>query len=851
MVAEGETAILVQYELEGQLYAPDGVTVITEKSDSVKKIKVKTLNASTDLDALAAEIVDKCKLIHHSKTSHVRALLAKLRDRDAPDARVEAARAAKAQATARARATSDARASDASRRSSSSTTSPSPSSSRRASGGWGEAARERERRSSRGGGTGSGAGSSSTPGDWLGEFASGGVDVVAEEMERLRVREEERMLAEAEAEGAFDAHASVPVHLPQCKAHLEDVDDYLERLYDEDMAVKVDATLHVAALARRAENLDALADHPTLPQTLARVLREDGRRSVDLATNIVSVFFALSNFSQYHPLISQNQLGDMTMRVIDLEIKRTEDRRLSVREMDEPPDEFAARRLATAERKQDRLLYVCFYMLLNLSEDPSVERKMKKRNISAYLCKMLERRSVDLLVLSVTFLKKLSIYRENKDAMKEANVVDKLARFVPGQDVLLLVTLRLLLNLSFDEDLRAKMVARNLVPRVVELMKNPHFQHVSMALLYHLSMDDAVKSMFAHTNAVPVVLDFLLQVEDLHAAPELIALAVNLTHDDRCAAVMCETVAEGGGRERGFDLLVRRALRLRDPLAFKVIRNLSERGDRVKAKFAPYLPELIRALKEEEPGSDLMVEVLGTLGNLHCASLDMTETCVEHGLFEYAAILLSPGEVDDDVALEAVVFVGSVVCEENARLVVDAGLVESIYALMREKKDDDEFVLQIAHAFRRMLRCGATRDALVRSTQAVFYLVDLLQDVNDDVRKTADAALDAVMDADEELAVQIRRLKFEAHNAEWLDAVDRDLGVDGSIPGARDEAAEEGLGGGGRRYHEAEGPYSDDDDDSPTLGVRSPGFVYDDPARFYEDGAYDDRGGGGGGGEYY
>ena len=90
-----------------------------------------------------------------------------------------------------------------------------------------------------------------------------------------------------------------------------------------------------------------------------------------------------------------------------------------------------------------------------------------------------------------------------------------------------------------------------------------------------------------------------------------------------------------------------------------MIRNLSERGDRVKAKFAPYLPELIRALKEEEPGSDLMVEVLGTLGNLHCASLDMTETCVEHGLFEYAAILLSPGEVDDDVALEAVVFVGS------------------------------------------------------------------------------------------------------------------------------------------------------------------------------------------------
>ena len=68
------------------------------------------------------------------------------------------------------------------------------------------------------------------------------------------------------------------------------------------------------------------------------------------------------------------------------------------------------------ERKQD-VLYVCFYMLLNLSEDPSVERKMKKRNIGAYLCRVLERRSVDLLVLATTFLKKLSVTRENVDQM--------------------------------------------------------------------------------------------------------------------------------------------------------------------------------------------------------------------------------------------------------------------------------------------------------------------------------------------------------------------------------------------------------------------------------------------------
>ena len=61
-------------------------------------------------------------------------------------------------------------------------------------------------------------------------------------------------------------------------------------------------------------------------------------------------------------------------------------------------------------------------------------------------------------------------------------------------------------------------------------------------------MDDAVKSMLAHRRRARGS-RFLLQVEDLHAAPELIALAVNLTHDDRrCAAAIREDVRGRGGR---------------------------------------------------------------------------------------------------------------------------------------------------------------------------------------------------------------------------------------------------------------------------------------------------------------
>ena len=303
--------------------------------------------------------------------------------------------------------------------------------------------------------------------------------------------------------------------------------------------------------------------------------------------------------------------------------------------------------------------------------------------------------------------------------------------------------------------------------------------------------------------------------------------------------MLCETIA-GAEQTRGFDLLVQRALRYQDPLAFKVIRNLSQQDVNIKLKFQPYVADLVYLLKLEEAGSDLMVEVLGTLGNLNIPQIDMTELCQEHGLLEYMAALLNPGAVEDDVALEAIIFVGALVNDANADLIVQAGLVERIYNTMSEKKEDDEFVLQIAYAFQRMLCCVPTRDALLSSTQVVFYLVDLLQDKNKEVRKTADTALDVVMDTDEEWAVKIRRMKFENHNQEWLELVDQDYGGGGGREDLGAHSGEDGY----PRYPDSGGDM--DSPDGNAHGLHSPGFnhlVLDSPQDYWGDEHGDDGNG--------
>lgn len=55
---------------------------------------------------------------------------------------------------------------------------------------------------------------------------------------------------------------------------------------------------------------------------LSRVLREDWKKNMDLATNIVYIFYCFSSYSQFHPVIIQCKIGSLCMELIDHELRR-------------------------------------------------------------------------------------------------------------------------------------------------------------------------------------------------------------------------------------------------------------------------------------------------------------------------------------------------------------------------------------------------------------------------------------------------------------------------------------------------------------------------------------------------
>lgn len=561
------------------------------------------------------------------------------------------------------------------------------------------------------------------------------------------------------------------------EASITKVEEYVELLY-EGIPEKIRGSALILQLARNPDNLEELLHNEAALGALARVLREDWKQSVELATIIIYIFFCFSSFSQFHGVVSHYKVGALCMNVIEHELKRhdvwREELRKKNKACESAPENGSLRRdqvkalrkYQSLLAKQEQLLRVSLYLLLNLAEDTRTELKMRNKNIVGLLVKVLERDDEELLVLVVSFLKKLSIFLENKNDMAELDTVEKLSRLVPCEhEDLLNLSLRLLLNLSFDSGLRAKMVEVGLLPKLTTLLGDENNRQVAMRILYHISMDDRFKGMFVYTDCIPQLMQMLYEHGEEEFEIELISICINLAANKRNAQLMCEG--------NGLKMLMKRALKMKDCLLMKMIRNISQHDGPTKALFIDYVGDLAAEIRAEEEEEEWVVECLGTLANLTIPDLDWELVLKEYNLVPFLKDRLKPGSAEDDLILEVVIMIGTVSMDDAcAAMLAKSGIIPALIELLNAQQEDDEFVCQIVYVFYQMVFHQATRDVIIKDTQAPAYLIDLMHDKNTEIRKVCDNTLDIIAEYDEEWGRKIQSEKFRFHNNQWLEMVE-------------------------------------------------------------------------------
>nr|XP_042903741.1 kinesin-associated protein 3 isoform X4 [Parasteatoda tepidariorum] len=560
-------------------------------------------------------------------------------------------------------------------------------------------------------------------------------------------------------------------------ASVTNVDSYIELLYEE-IPEKIRASALVLQLARETGNLNVLRKNEILLGALARVLREDGRKSIELSTNIVHVFCCFSVFSQFHPLLAQHKVGSLCIDVVDGELKRYEQwseeiaKKKVLNSGKSSPAmmadyEKSFQKYLTLVKKQNQLLRVCFLLLSHIAEDRKVENKMVNRGIVGLLSKSLSRELPELLILVVTFLMKLSIYIENKEEMEFNCIVEQVAHLVPHENSeLLSAVLKLLLNLSFSIESRNSMVKCGLLQKLVTLMSVKAHLNEVLGILYHISFDDRCKSLFTYTDCIPLTMKMIVEHSDTVLPKYLIALAVNLAANKRNAQLMCEN--------DGLRRLVERAFHYQDCLLLKMIRNISQHDGPTKILFVAFADLFCEAIhRSTGKNDDFVLECVGIMGNLTIPELDYEMLLFQYDLLGFMKKKLSQGNCEDDMILEVIILAGTFSAEEVcATTLLESGMIKHVIEHLNAKQEDDEIVLHIVYLFYQLIYHRATREVIIKDTQIPGYLLDLMHDKNTEIRKLCDRSLEIISEYNEEWAKKIQIEKFRWHNCQWLEMIE-------------------------------------------------------------------------------
>lgn len=120
----------------------------------------------------------------------------------------------------------------------------------------------------------------------------------------------------------------------------------------------------------------------TVVSALVRMLREDWKRSTDLATNIIYIFFCFSSFTSFHAVILHFKIGTLCMTIIQHELKKQElwmDELKKKKKAGKTPD--AQRFLFFIHLKEGKFCAIQIYILVSPRKKEKQTKKEKEGNI--------------------------------------------------------------------------------------------------------------------------------------------------------------------------------------------------------------------------------------------------------------------------------------------------------------------------------------------------------------------------------------------------------------------------------------------------------------------------------------
>lgn len=653
-------------------------------------------------------------------------------------------------------------------------------------------------------------------------------------------------------ENDFKESETIGKYYVNDRVSITQLNEHIDLLYEE-MPRKLIGALNIFRLSLENENLSSLTTDESLLCALSRILREEGRKSNDLSSLILAFFCSLSFFREFHPIIAKYKVGNTSIELIgslfEKEAAFYQQLKLSESQSGRPVDEQRTvdggqdaksevksdaksetklgdeplsvdqlltnrKKFELFQRKNNRLLQLSFFLLLNLSNDPRTEQKIFNKNIVTYLINASKRSNLNLEIqlIIITFLQRLSIRWEGKNQLVSLGVVpllygqlNNIVNQVSYYGLLMNPLFKLIFNLSFDQDCRTQMIKQGYINKLVQILIKSRFRNekLLLSIFYQFTLERAHRNLFNLTlstgkNLLNLFMNRTMQLGDKlvhefspldgeHCFTEYVCLMINLATDKACAERICENGALEKLLVKTFNEgLSERNCSYLHICYMKILRNLSAHEHAYKMLFLEYYEPLIQLLlKGDENDGDRPDESTGTGNHLEIFTIQALNVLANlqkvswlavlqrHSLYEWLRKRIKVGSnFNNEIVISCLAVLEACFSQADcAAHLIETDCLQLLIDLLNAKQEEDDMVLQILYVINAMANHERICEHLIKNDQIIVYLLDLFNDKNQQIRSVCNFTLDLISEHDQDLIMRLKEERFKYYNKSWLDSI--------------------------------------------------------------------------------
>lgn len=581
------------------------------------------------------------------------------------------------------------------------------------------------------------------------------------------------------------------------EASVDKIDEYLESLYDE-VAAKIVTSREILALVQDFSSLPVLVANETIIPALARVLREDGKKSIELASNISLIFLVLSHYEALQTQLTKNKLGTTCLKLAENEERRYDlwhrelEDKLEKNSLDSSNAQLEKTKFQSMVYKQEKLMFTVFHLLFNMAvASKATLVKMLKANVVSVLVSFFQRQAsfLPLQYVVVNFLALIAAYKESKRALllSGGTIIQStmsLLAFVTKPSfentdwAVVRVACNLLLNLAHFKRFRQLIIKKKCHLALAALLntKDSHTLQSLFDVFYLLAMDDWAADALAETNVLLASNQYVIANQSsLIESPAGSAASLSLTLS---TSVDCICACLNKDRGASFRGLIAHGLDQKNCVALRIVKTATTAMTNAKnSKFSQILLEFIpqlTALATRSKQPDLVAEALALIGCLKSSKFDWSALASESKLLCVAStqilcflggqgqsystssggrLMLGLGP-NDDAILEWIILCGVIAnycaakgwsCSSVLDQVHESNFVQLLLKVCVQKENDDELIYQSLLVVASLVKETSIADSVAASEEWARVLLDLAEDENESVAGAAGYCFDLLM----------------------------------------------------------------------------------------------------------